>query len=148
MFYRDEIEMAAKARGIDPDLLAALVEQESSYHADAFRFEPAFWERYLKDNNPSYRDANPRRVSSSYGLCQVMYATAVEHGFHAEPEYLFLPGVNLDMGATILAGLLSKYSIPDALAAYNGGEGGIGRPGPTAYAHAVLKRYDALRAAR
>lgn len=145
--YRAEIELAANAHGIDPDLLEAVVWQESSYQADAFRHEPAFWERYLK-HNPAYANANPRRVSSSYGLAQIMYPVAVDHGFTKEPEYLFLPGVNLDLAATILAGLLKKYSPMDALASYNGGEGNRTAPVPTAYARNVLSRYAAVQAAR
>lgn len=145
--YRPEIEVAANAHGIDADLLEAVVWQESSYHADAFRFEPAFWERYLKAN-PAYADKNPRRVSSSYGLAQIMYPVAVDHGFTKEPEYLFLPTVNLDLAASILAGLLKKYSPMDALASYNGGEGNRTAAAPTQYARSVLSRYDAVRAAR
>lgn len=144
---RPEIERAANAHGVDANLLEAVVWKESSYQADAFRFEAGFWEQYLKHRR-DYADCEPRRVSSSYGLCQVMYPTAVEHGFAKEPEYLFLVGVNLDMGATILAGLLATHPPIAALEAYNGGIGGIGKPVPTQYALDVLKRYEALRSAR
>lgn len=147
---RPLIEAAARSYRLDPDLLEAVVWKESDYRADAFRFEPVFWERYLKSRR-DYANAEPRRVSSSYGLVQVMYSTAVEHGFNREPEYLFLVGVNLDMGAKILAGLL-KVEGGDpakALEAYNGGRGNVDGQGPDArYALDVLKRYRAIRLAR
>lgn len=147
--YRSEIEAAARAHGVDADLLEALVAQESGYQADAFRYEPAFFERYLK-HNPAYAGDNPRRVSSSYGLCQVMYPTAVDHGFHGQPEYLFLPNVNLDYGARILAELLTwaKGDRALALGAYNAGRGAAHGQAGAMYARSVLKRFDAIKAAR
>ena len=48
--YRAEIETAAAAHGLDPDLIAAIVEQESSGRFYGYRFEPAFYDRYLKGN--------------------------------------------------------------------------------------------------
>lgn len=148
--YRKDIETAAKAHGVDADLLEALVMTESSGQADAFRFEPAYYKRYLA-GNPEYKDANPRRVASSYGLCQIMYPTARQYGFGSlVPETLFLPGINLDYGARILAHLITRCDgdTVAALAAYNGGLGGIGKPVPTEYARKVLRKLGAIRKER
>jgi soluble lytic murein transglycosylase-like protein len=147
--YRKEIELAAKAKQIDPDLLEALVMIESSGEADARRFEPEYFDRYLK-NNPDYAGAVPERVAKSYGLCQIMYPTARQYGFRHEPEMLFLPGVNLDLGAKILRALLNKYDGDEgkALQAYNGGPGNVGKARPEAYSKRVLRQLEAIRLER
>lgn len=147
--YRQEIETAAREFGLEPDLVEAVVLQESSGRADAFRFEPAFFDRYLK-RNPDYRGLVPRRIASSYGLMQVMYPTARELGFSAEPEMLFVPRVSLHFGCMLLARLL-KWAGGDtakALAAYNGGKGNWTAEAPLAYAAKVLERERRIKAAR
>lgn len=135
--YKALIETAATKHGLDPVLVAALVWQESEFNTDGFRHEPAFWNRYLKAN-PKYRHLNPRRVSSSYGLMQVMYCRLLEDKLADNdawaPELLFVPENGLDIGCAFLAELLSwgkTVSPGDAdkalhagLAAYNGGRGG------------------------
>ena len=159
--YRAEIETAAKAKNLDPDMVAALVEQESNGWASAFRFEQAFWERYLA-KNALYKDRNPREVSASYGLTQIMYPVAVEHGFTGKPWELFDPEVNLEYGCRVLAKLMvwakSQYTglaageraavRRSALAAFNGGRGGNGPNGPLRnreYADSVLRRYERIK---
>jgi soluble lytic murein transglycosylase-like protein len=143
--YRTEIEGAAHEHGLEPDLVEGVVLTESSGRTDAFRYEPGFYERYLK-GRPAWKDQIPRRISSSYGLMQVMYTTAVEHGFTGEPEELFIPKRGLDMGCTILAHLMewSELDPMKALAAYNGGKGML----PTDYAKKVWKNYEAVKAER
>jgi soluble lytic murein transglycosylase-like protein len=124
--YRPEIELVSVRFHLDPDLVEAIVMTESSGKTHAYRFEPGFWTRYLKDK-PIWDGANPERVSSSYGLMQIMYPVAVEHGFKEDaPEYLFVPTIGLYWGCTHLRSLLdwSKQNVDQALAAYNGGKGG------------------------
>src|SRR3972149_4673874 len=130
--YGPQIELAAARYSLPPRLVEAVVLQESAGHTDAFRFEPAFWRRYLA-GKPQYQDAIPRRVSSSYGLMQVMYTTAVERGFTGFPEELFIPENGLEWGCCHLRHLMdwtSKFPVSverqklSALAAYNGGMGG------------------------
>jgi soluble lytic murein transglycosylase-like protein len=78
---------------------------------------------------------------------QVMYPTALENGYTGSPEGLFDIPTNLDVGATYLKKLLDAQGgdVMKALAAYNGGPGGIDRPAPRAYALAVWKRYKGLK---
>lgn len=136
--YKAEIDVAATKWGLDPLLVEAIVVQESSGNTDAFRFEPDFWNRYLK-GNPKYRHLNPRRVSSSYGLMQTMYSRILEDKVGDNdawaPELLFIPENGLDIGCGFFAELLSWAKSPAvtkvnvdpvlvALAAYNGGRGG------------------------
>jgi soluble lytic murein transglycosylase-like protein len=137
--YRSNIEFAAKQHGIDPDLLEALVLTESSGRADAFRYEKGFYDKYLK-NKPEWEDQIPRRIASSYGLCQILLPTARQYGFRHEPEMLFLPDLNLDLGAKILKRLLLKFNgnVEKALQAYNGGPGNVGSPATKVYSEKVL----------
>jgi soluble lytic murein transglycosylase len=94
---------AAQRAGLDPYLVAAVVREESSYY--------------------------PRAVSraGARGLMQLMPATARPmadlRGLAFEGGSLLDdPRVNLDMGASFLAGLLKEFGDPRvALAAYNAG---------------------------
>ena len=159
--YQAEIATAAAAHGLDPDLVAAVVDQESNGWASAFRYEPDFWDRYLR-NNAAWAKRNPREVSASYGLMQTMYTTAVEHGYAGEPWGLFAPAVALEYGCRILAGLMTwargLYTglaseegaavTRAALAAYNGGKVKNAPTGPlrnAAYADQVLARYRKIK---
>lgn len=135
--YRQEIEAAAARHALDPDLVEAVVEQESSSRFYAYRFEPGFWTKYLA-TNPTWSSRKPAEVSASYGLMQVMFTTAVDHGFTGQPWELFDPAVGLDYGCRVLAtnlvwaesafsgnpGDKSQIIITSALAAYNGGRKG------------------------
>ena len=158
-FYRTLIGTVATQFGLDPVLVAAVCWQESAFQADGFRFEPAFWNRYLK-HKPEWRGQNPRRVSSSYGLMQVMFVVAVEDGTilaNDAPEGLFVPAMGLAAGCARLAKLKAwaaklPLSPPDhelaMLAAYNGGRGGNSVPPfrNGRYAREVLAKLAILRA--
>lgn len=163
MFYRAAIEIAAAAHGLEADLVEAVVQQESNGWASAYRYEPDFFTKYLA-KNPIYKDRNPHEVSASYGLMQVMFTTAVEHGFTGQPWELFAPTVSLEYGCRVLAALLawarSKYTglssgeriavMRSALAAFNGGKNLNDPNGPLrnkAYADEVMARYDTIRKA-
>jgi soluble lytic murein transglycosylase len=101
--WRNEVTDAAQRAGLDPYLVAAVVREESSYY--------------------------PRAVSraGARGLMQLMPATARPmadlRGLAFEGGSLLDdPRVNLDMGASFLAGLLKEFGDPRvALAAYNAG---------------------------
>jgi len=118
--YAQEIERAAARHGLDPALLAALVDVESSF--------------------------NPRAVSyaGAMGLAQVMPVTAGELGL-SDP---YDPAANLDAGARYLAWLLGRYGRLDlALAAYNAGPGRVDRcgrciPGNHGYVSDVSRLWD------
>lgn len=160
-FYKEDIKTVAAIFGLDPRLVAAVCWQESSFNANAFRFEPDFWNRYLKAN-AKYRHLNPQRVSSSYGLMQVMYCRVHEDKLTDNdalpPEHLFVPEFGLRTGCALLKELLD-WAAPKAdaraskefiaLCAYNGGRGGND---PTKnwplrngkYAREVMEKYAAL----
>jgi soluble lytic murein transglycosylase-like protein len=146
--YGPEIRSAALQYGLDPALVTAVVLQESSGRTDAFRFEPGVWGWFA--GNPKAAGLVPRRAASSYGLMQVLFATATDYGFSADPELLFIPRVGLDFGCRHLAELLkwAKGDVAKALAAYNGGKGNADKAQPRRYAAEVLARLGALKAGR
>lgn len=150
--YRAEIEAISAPFTLDPDLVEAICLVESSGKTHAYRFEPAFWRRYMQDK-PKWDGANPERVSSSYGLMQIMYPVACERGFNENaPEYLFVPTIGLYWGCKHLRSLLdwSQQYVPQAVAAYNGGKGG-NTTAPyrnQAYVDKVLATLERLKLAR
>jgi soluble lytic murein transglycosylase-like protein len=101
--YDALIEEHARAHGVSPDLVRAVIQAESNF--------------------------NPRAVSSkgAMGLMQLMPATARELGV-SDP---FQPSQNIRGGVTYLARLLAKYdqNVELALAAYNAGAGNVERYG-------------------
>jgi soluble lytic murein transglycosylase-like protein len=143
-WFRREVEAAARTFGLNADIVQAVCLVESSGKTSAYRHEPGFWRRYLA-SNPKWEGSNPDRVSSSYGLMQVMYPVACEMGFSDKPEALFIPETGLYWGCRHLRDLLewSHQNIDQALAAYNGGKGGNGQP-PYRNANYVAKVRKAL----
>jgi soluble lytic murein transglycosylase-like protein len=77
--------------------------------------------------------AIPDRVSSSYGLMQVLFTTALQFGFprHDPPEVLFQPLIGLQYGCRVLADRMAwaKGDVSAALASYNGGKTADNQPG-------------------
>lgn len=151
-WHRPLITAIAQVHHLDPDLVEALVWQESSGCTTAVRYEPAFWVKYMAAD-PRFRKADPRRVSCSYGLMQVMYVVALEVGFpYQDPEYLLVPNIGLEYGCRKLRQLLdwSKGNLEQALSAYNGGKGGnASAPYRNAvYAAEVLEKLYGVRTIR
>lgn len=139
---RPQLMVAANRYTLDPTLVEAVVIHESSGVPSAIRYESGFWAKYMS-KDPTYRDADPKRVSSSYGLMQVMFVVAIEMGFvYPDPEFLFVPSIGLDAGCKKLRQLLDwAHGVEaQALAAYNGGRGANSTPPyrNQVYATAVL----------
>lgn len=147
-WYRHEVETVAAAHQLDPDLVMAVCLVESSGLTHAYRYEPGFWLRYMADK-PEWKDANPHRTSASYGLMQVMYTTAQQHGFVGLPESLFQPMIGLEYGCRHLRYLLDKCNndMEQALAQYNGGEkGNMERPFRNSnYVQKVVRWYASIK---
>ena len=166
-FHKDEIQRQATAAGLDPYVVAAVCWQESAFNTDAFRHEPNFWNRYLK-LNPKYNQLNPRRVSSSYGLMQVMYPLVHEDDLTDNdalpPEHLFVPEFGLRSGCAHLVkcikwatanakGAGADRVLESGFAAYNGGRSmdnapfnGVLRNGR--YAKEVVQKLSILKTAK
>jgi hypothetical protein len=167
---RRHVEQGAAAVGLEPRLLLALVEVESSGHPWAWNPEPAY--PYLWDvhNHRPFRDrawaetiakippadfydvrgfrgrdadAEWWGQQSSWGLMQVMGAVAREFGFRG----LYLsalcdPATNVTVGGAVLAGHVkwSDGDVAKALGAYNAGRGGWQSAKGQAYSRKVLAR--------
>lgn len=105
MAYEEIIESAAKEYKIDPKLIRAIITVESSWNANAKRYE-----------------ANVKDYS--YGLMQVRLATArwVSGNPKLTPAQLIQPTVNILIGTKYLRELANKYPrLDDVIASYNAG---------------------------
>jgi soluble lytic murein transglycosylase-like protein len=101
--YAPLVQQAAARYGIDPALLAGLIQQESGF------------------------DSSARSSAGALGLTQLMPSTAASLGV-AEP---LDPAQSIEGGARYLAQLLAQFggNAADALAAYNAGPGAVQRYG-------------------
>lgn len=122
---------AARAHGVDYDLVKAVVATESG-------FDPVA--------------VSPR---GAVGLMQLMPATGQRYGV-SEPARLTDPRANLGAGTRYLADLIRQFDgdLRLALAAYNAGEGAVQRAGRQVpdmaetrhYVSTVLQLYQRLQA--
>jgi soluble lytic murein transglycosylase len=109
LHYSALVRERAKAEGIDPALLAAVIYQESKFHARA------------------------RSRSGAIGLMQLTPSTAKgiamrTGGTAFRVSDLTDPAINIRYGSWYLHDLYVKYgSLPLALAAYNAGQGNVDR---------------------
>lgn len=123
--YDDIIKKYADAYRVDPLLLKAVINTESSFNSKAYRFEPEFYDRYIKNNityknHKYYNDKNI--ISASYGLCQIMFTTFIEMGYNPKtPEELYDPDLNIKYGCKLLAYKIKLYGEPLGILAYNSG---------------------------
>lgn len=147
----EKIRYYAEKYSIPVYVIAGLVLQESSGNTYAIRCEPGFFKKYTKGlleliaRTKSKNDNNwfkyPDIFSSSYGLCQVMYPIALEHGFNLNyPTELCNPDIGLEVGCKHLRKhlLATGEDIVKALQRYNGG-------GDPLYAAKVLDKGKAVR---
>lgn len=144
---------------IDPDLIKAIIMQESGFDPWAIRVEKGFWRRYVvsiknlfmstKEKDEKWL-AYPDLVSASYGLMQLMLSTAMELGFRFKyPTELLNPDINIKYGCALLKKLQVRYDDwTDAISAYNQGNNRKKLDGGYVnqeYVSSVLNHYDAFR---
>jgi hypothetical protein len=115
-------------------IVRAMVAHESAGGiAAAVRFEPDFYNNYLKGKTPDFRPVNSswetERIqrATSWGLMQVMGETARSIGFRGWFPELCLPEIGLEWGCRYLRRLADSYLAaggwPTVMRAYNGGPG-------------------------
>jgi soluble lytic murein transglycosylase-like protein len=119
------IEEQSILYGIEIPLIKAIIQKESSFKQYAVRYEPAFYNRYIKNNskflNHKYYNF-PEIISSSYGYLQIMYTTALEEGFISnEPTDLYDPEINIMYSLKHLKRKINKYGLALGILAYNSG---------------------------
>ena len=99
--FARQVQTAARAGGLTPAHMYAVMRQESGFDPDVV----------------SYADA--------IGLMQLLPETAIPMarrvGFDLTREMLFDPGVNTRMGAAYVGGLVSRFGVPLAFAGFNAG---------------------------
>jgi hypothetical protein len=99
----------ATQRSLDPALVCAVAEQESSWDAHSIRYEPAFRTRYVAPLGLSPTEEIARSIS--WGLMQVMGQVAREHGFTGKfLSALADPAAGLDIGCIVLASKIAAAS--------------------------------------
>lgn len=129
--YSDPIKKYARAEGVDPALVAAVMHQESGGRAHVY--EPL------------------KGPILSYGLMQVNFFTALDMGMPTVllPTALFDPATNITYGTRYLKWLLNRYNgnLNSALSAYNQGPGNLAKYGITnwKYVNGVTALYGAYK---
>jgi soluble lytic murein transglycosylase-like protein len=118
---------AAEAHALWPEVVCAIVEQESSWNPWALRYEPAFYEKYIapqlaRGKIVDLTESHARAFS--WGLMQVMGQAAREHGFNgASLAALCDPAAGIEIGCRVFAAKLAaaEGNVARALLLWNGG---------------------------
>ena len=137
---------AAARHELPPELVCAVIEQESDWDANAIRYEPAFYDRYVYPMSlkRAISETEGRARAFSWGLMQTMGEVAREFGFAGKfLSALCEPATGLEIGCKVLAHKLAvnQGNVAHALLAWNGG-------GNPEYPAQVLVRVEKYRAAR
>lgn len=128
-FWTDITDTASRF-GLEPELVAAVIWQESKGNPGIKTWEP-------KAKPPQY----------SYGLMQILPTTAKDMGFYGSPEDLLDTAENLFWGTQYLKKQISRFGIPGGIAAYNAG-GPYKTNGDYInqdYVNNVISNYNALK---
>lgn len=130
----------AARHNLSPNLVCAVVEQESGWNTWAIRFEPAFEQRYIHPALPTAPTTEELSLAVSWGLMQVMGQCAREHGFQDRFfTSLCRPENGLEIGCRILSykWVQAKENLEATLQHWNGG----GNPSYASEVVARMKRY-------
>ena len=139
--------------GLPVELVNAIIQVESEGDPSALRYEPAFYDRYVRGKGhqvfrPCSRETEEKARAFSWGLMQVMGQVAREEGFTGPYlAELIEPATGIEYGCRHLARHARSFPAPtygwDAVcAAYNGGKGAVRGPNGfnnPAYPAKVLK---------
>lgn len=144
--FEKALDVIARGCGLKPALVWAIVQVESSGDPKAVRYEPAFYECYVKGS--SYSQEEHRLLASSLGPMQIMGLVAREHGFCGPLEQLFIPEVSLLYGCLHLARFWERYgNLEDVVASYNAGsprKGPDGKYVNWAYVARVMEEFNRI----
>jgi len=122
----NHITKIASDAGVSPMLVAAIVQAESSGDTNAVRYEASF-QHYWKTAEFARKlgitnDTEASLQRHSWGLMQVMGATARWIGFKGPITDLLQPEVGLKWGCRYLKRLTEQHKTgPKIIAAYNAG---------------------------
>lgn len=135
------IEITPSTLSFPPELIRAMVLIESGGNPFAMRYEPIFYDRYLKGKPLSFvptgcsKDTEAIGRATSWGLLQIMGETARCVGFRGWFGELLTPEVGLEWGCRYLARLRDRFFESGGwevvCRAYNGGPGNAHNPANT-----------------
>lgn len=145
------IEKYAKAYGIDPNWVSAIISKESSWDILAIRYEAQYPYLYnVKTWAKKSRVSEATEETSqkiSWGLGQIMGALAREQGLIGPIPSLLHPEVNIEHVCIRLKRLKELSSDrDDVFAAYNGGPGAIKKMASGLYVEKIQKYVDGVNA--
>jgi len=102
--FESAIAQAAANFNVPVSWIQAVIETESSWNPQAYR-------------------AEPRINDASYGLMQLLYRTARGLGYTGQPDGLYDPETNINLGARLLGELRRKHGddFRRVYSAYNSG---------------------------
>lgn len=151
--FADTIDIVATKHGVTPELVAAIIEVESSGNTFAMRYEPLWWRRLSQHESVKGVSSATERaqLSTSWGLMQVMGVTARELGFRGPfLSALCQPSVGIEFGVRYLKRQLDRYdgNEVEAVAAYNAGTARRGDDGDfvnQSYVDKVWRAYGRIR---
>jgi soluble lytic murein transglycosylase-like protein len=135
---------AASRHQLYPEIVCAIIEQESAWNPWAIRYEPAFYDRYilpLRSRGEITHETEARARATSWGLMQVMGQVARETGFaKAFLSELCDPIAGIETGCAVFDRKLAaaEGNVARALLLWNGG-------GNSHYAAEVLSRAGEYR---
>lgn len=122
--FADEVDTIATKHGVNPLLIAAIIEIESAGNTFAIRYEPG-WNYFIETGARGMSRATEEyQQKVSWGLMQVMGTVAREHGFDGPfLSALCQPSIGIEYGVRHFRKQLDRYngSEVDAVAAYNAG---------------------------
>lgn len=133
-FHKGLIFAQAGKFDLHPALLAAICKQESDFNADAMRLEDGYrWLWRVGENASRLKitfRTEEKLQSFSYGLCQLMGATARSCGFLDPLPDLLNPETNLEYGCRYIVSLFDRF-------------GGLGKNVQAGWCDAVVAAYNA-----
>lgn len=120
------IEDVADAENVPANLLAAIVQTESSGNRHAVRFEPHYKYLFKTKENAQANGITEATETvfqmTSFGLCQLMGAVARELGLKGTIFQLLEEKTNLTYAAKLIKRLAGRFKErDDIIAAYNAG---------------------------
>lgn len=121
------VDDIARRFGLNPNLVKAIIEVESDWRPYAIRYEPTYQHFSKPAHHAKVHHITPRTEqvmqACSWGLMQVMGATAREMGYNLPMPLLCEPSIGVEYGVRYLASQLARYdnNVEDAVAAYNAG---------------------------
>lgn len=127
LFMLGMVIVTARQAQIPPELILALIEVESNGQPYAVRIHPVYPYTVPQARRPPAcsMDTELYMQRTSWGLMQIMGATARSAGFEGWLPELVEPHVNLEIGVAHIGNLMSRYrnkhGVDGVIAAWNAG---------------------------